>query len=113
MTSSQPNSLRNFVKSRAPSAGKKSLAMSAYPVESAGEKAWSRSTEYVKGCIEYYSKDPKYNMECSEKEIQSIKEGVVIPSLKMLVFMVVVQIVTFFYFIITGNKKFMADVTTK
>ena len=64
-------------------------------------------------CIEYYSKDPKYNMECSEKEIQSIKEGVVIPSLKMLVFMVVVQIVTFFYLIVTGNKKFMADVTTK
>ncbi|MDR6561088.1 MULTISPECIES: M1 family metallopeptidase [unclassified Arcicella] len=36
--------------------GKKSLAMSAYPVESAGDKAWARSTEYVKGCIEYYSK---------------------------------------------------------
>jgi hypothetical protein len=64
-------------------------------------------------CIEYYSKDPKYNMECSEKEIQSIKEGVVISSLKMLVFMVIVQIVTFFYLIVTGNKKFMADVTTK
>jgi hypothetical protein len=36
--------------------GKKSLAMSAYPIESAGDTAWSRSTEYVKGAIEHYSK---------------------------------------------------------
>jgi hypothetical protein len=64
-------------------------------------------------CIEYYFKDPKFNIECSEKEIQSVKDDVVIESLKMLVFMVVVQIATFFYFIVTGNKKFMADVTTK
>jgi hypothetical protein len=35
--------------------GKKSLAMSAYPVESAADTAWNRSTEYVKGCIEFYS----------------------------------------------------------
>jgi hypothetical protein len=35
--------------------GKKSLAMSAYPVESAGDSAWRRSTEFVKGCIEHYS----------------------------------------------------------
>ena len=36
--------------------GKKSLAISAYPVESAGEKAWGRSTEYTKYSIEYNSK---------------------------------------------------------
>jgi len=36
--------------------GKKALAESIYPVESAGDSAWGRSTEYVKGCIEYYSK---------------------------------------------------------
>ena len=36
--------------------GKKALAESVYPVESAGDSAWGRSTEYVKGCIEYYSK---------------------------------------------------------
>src|SRR6202012_973912 len=36
--------------------GKKALAQSVYPVESAGDSAWGRSTEYVKGCIEYYSK---------------------------------------------------------
>lgn len=35
--------------------GKKSLALSAYPVESAGEGAYGRSTEYVKGSIEHYS----------------------------------------------------------
>ncbi|RPD42035.1 M1 family peptidase [Chitinophaga barathri] len=35
--------------------GKKALAMSVYPDESAGDTAWSRSTEYVKGCIEHYS----------------------------------------------------------
>jgi hypothetical protein len=36
--------------------GKTSLAMSVYPAESKGEKAWSRSTEYIKGSIENYSK---------------------------------------------------------
>ncbi len=35
--------------------GKKALAMSAYPVESADSSAWKRSTEYVKGAIEFYS----------------------------------------------------------
>ncbi|MGG7440695.1 M1 family metallopeptidase [Chryseobacterium arthrosphaerae] len=35
--------------------GKKSLAISAYPVESAGDKAWGRSTEYTKAAIEHYS----------------------------------------------------------
>lgn len=35
--------------------GKKSLAISAYPVESAGEKAWGRATEYTKASIEHYS----------------------------------------------------------
>lgn len=35
--------------------GKKSLAISAYPVESTGEKAWGRSTEYTKAAIEHYS----------------------------------------------------------
>jgi hypothetical protein len=35
--------------------GKKSLAESLYPVEVAGDSAWGRATEYVKGAIEYYS----------------------------------------------------------
>lgn len=35
--------------------GKKSMAISAYPAESAGKLAWGRSTEYVKASIEYYS----------------------------------------------------------
>ncbi len=35
--------------------GKKALAMSVYPEESAREKGWKRSTEFVKGSIEYYS----------------------------------------------------------
>lgn len=36
--------------------GRKALAMSVYPIESAGGSAWGRSTEYVKGSIENYSK---------------------------------------------------------
>ena len=36
--------------------GKKSLAMSVYPPESAGLDAWDRSTEYVKDTIEHFSK---------------------------------------------------------
>jgi hypothetical protein len=36
--------------------GKKSLAISAYPVESNGNNAWERSTEYTKSSIENYSK---------------------------------------------------------
>jgi hypothetical protein len=35
--------------------GKKSLSMSVYPVESAGNDAWGRSTEYLKGAIEHFS----------------------------------------------------------
>jgi len=35
--------------------GKKSLAMSVYPVESAGEGAWGRATEYLKYSMEYFS----------------------------------------------------------
>jgi hypothetical protein len=35
--------------------GKKSIAISAYPVESDGNSAWGRSTEYVKKSIEYNS----------------------------------------------------------
>lgn len=36
--------------------GKNCLAMSVYPVESAGDKAWSRATEYTKNSVENYSK---------------------------------------------------------
>ncbi|WP_396171255.1 M1 family metallopeptidase [Flavobacterium sp.] len=36
--------------------GKKSMAISAYPVESDGNQAWGRSTEYTKTSIENYSK---------------------------------------------------------
>lgn len=35
--------------------GKKCLAMSVYPVESAGNDAWGRATEYLKKSIEYFS----------------------------------------------------------
>ncbi|MEO7524464.1 MAG: M1 family metallopeptidase [Ferruginibacter sp.] len=36
--------------------GRKAMAMSAYPLESAGDTAYSRSTEYLKQSIEIYSK---------------------------------------------------------
>lgn len=36
--------------------GRKGLAQSVYPVESQGNYAWGRSTEYIKGSIEGYSK---------------------------------------------------------
>jgi len=36
--------------------GKKSLAMSVYPVESKGDSAWGRSTEYLKRSVEIFSK---------------------------------------------------------
>ncbi len=39
------------------SSGRKALAMSCYPVESIGDSAWSRSTEYLKNSIEIYSKN--------------------------------------------------------
>jgi Peptidase family M1 domain len=37
--------------------GRKALAMSCYPVESSGDTAWTRSTEYLKASIELYSKN--------------------------------------------------------
>ncbi|HXD78193.1 MAG TPA: M1 family metallopeptidase [Puia sp.] len=36
--------------------GKKALAESVYPAEVSSDSAWGRSTEYVKGCIEFYSR---------------------------------------------------------
>jgi hypothetical protein len=36
--------------------GRKGLAQSVYPVESQGNNAWGRSTEYIKGALEGYSK---------------------------------------------------------
>ncbi len=36
--------------------GKSALAMSVYPVESAGDSAWGRSTEYLKGAMEIFSR---------------------------------------------------------
>jgi hypothetical protein len=36
--------------------GKKCLAMSVYPVESSGNDAWGRATEYLKGSIEHFSR---------------------------------------------------------
>lgn len=44
--------------------GRKGIAMSVYPVESNGNNGWERSTEYVKGALEGYSKrwfDYPYN----------------------------------------------------
>ncbi|MFM8805860.1 MAG: M1 family metallopeptidase, partial [Sphingomonadales bacterium] len=38
------------------SSGKRSMAISAYPEESIGKNGWQRSTEMIKGSIEYYSK---------------------------------------------------------
>lgn len=35
--------------------GKKCMAMSVYPVESVGDTAWNRATEYLKKSIEYFS----------------------------------------------------------
>ncbi len=37
--------------------GKKALAQSVYPVESATDNGWKRATEFVKGAIELYSKE--------------------------------------------------------
>lgn len=37
--------------------GKKALAQSVYPAESATDSGWKRSTEFVKGAIELYSKE--------------------------------------------------------
>lgn len=37
--------------------GRKIMAMSCYPVEAAGDSAWSRSTEYLKASIELYSQN--------------------------------------------------------
>lgn len=52
---SSPSFIVDAAKMDLPS-GKKSTAISAYPVESNGADAWSRSTEYIKKSIEYNSK---------------------------------------------------------
>ncbi len=52
---SSPAFILDAAKINLPS-GRTSLAVSAYPVESAGQEAWGRSTEYTKTSIENYSK---------------------------------------------------------
>ncbi|MBW8361434.1 MAG: M1 family metallopeptidase [Kaistella sp.] len=52
---SSPAFILDAAKINLPS-GKKSIAISAYPVESDGNEAWGRSTEYTKSSIEHYSK---------------------------------------------------------
>lgn len=37
--------------------GGQALAQSVYPIESAGKDGWGRSTEFIKGVIEYYSNE--------------------------------------------------------
>ncbi len=37
--------------------GRKAMAMSCYPIESVGDSAWGRSTEYLKASMEIYSKN--------------------------------------------------------
>lgn len=51
---SSPAFILDAAKINLPS-GEKSLAISAYPTESAGNGAWGRSTEYTKAAIEHYS----------------------------------------------------------
>lgn len=51
---SSPAFILDAAKINLPS-GKKSLAISAYPVESNGGNAWERATEYTKASIEHYS----------------------------------------------------------
>lgn len=41
--------------------GRKCLAQSVYPVESAGNDAWGRSTEFTKACLEFYSRYLHYS----------------------------------------------------
>ena len=52
---SSPAFIVDAAKMNMPS-GKHPLAISAYPIESAGDTAWSRSTEYTKKSIEFNSK---------------------------------------------------------
>lgn len=52
---SSPAFILDAAKINLPS-GKKSMAISAYPVESNGGNAWERSTEYTKAAMEHYSK---------------------------------------------------------
>lgn len=52
---SSPAFIVDAAKMNMPS-GKYPLAISAYPIESAGDTAWSRSTEYTKKSIEFNSK---------------------------------------------------------
>ncbi|MVN90774.1 M1 family metallopeptidase [Mucilaginibacter aquatilis] len=52
--SSSPSFILDAAKINLPS-GKKCMSVSAYPVESDGNAAWGRSTEYTKKSIEYYS----------------------------------------------------------
>ena len=64
-------------------------------------------------CIEYSIKKPNISVYCNEKEIQSVKEDVILFSIKMLGFMILVSIVLILLQILIGDKKLMAEITRR
>ena len=64
-------------------------------------------------CIEYSIKEPNISVYCNEKEIQSVKEDVIIFSIEMLGIMILVSIVLILLQILIGDKKLLAEITSR
>ncbi len=64
-------------------------------------------------CIEYSAVNPNYSIYCNEKENESIKENVVLFSVKMFGVMILCSIVLILFRLIIGNRKLMLEITSK
>ncbi len=64
-------------------------------------------------CIEYSIKEPNVSVYCNEKEIQSVKDDVILFSIKMLGFIILASIVLILLQLLIGDKKLMAEITSR
>ena len=64
-------------------------------------------------CIEYSLINPNYSIYCNEKEAESIKDNVVLFSIKMFVIVILGSITLILFQLMIGNKKLMSEITSK
>lgn len=64
-------------------------------------------------CIEYSIKKPDISVYCDEKEMQTVKEDVILFSIKILGFITLGSIVLILLQILIGDKKLLAVITSR
>lgn len=64
-------------------------------------------------CIEYSATNPNFSIYCNEKQTESIKEDVVLFTIKIFGIIILGSIALILFQLIIGNKKLMLEITNK